>query len=185
MQSTRSLTTKRLLVPATATGRAAAFTGVRFFVIVLAAASLGVVAGCGGEERLSREEFSDRLQSIDRRGSELWGRVAQRAKDLQPDQPLPADVKQPMRELVEFQRQTADELEELNPPEDAKGEVEKLIEALRERTEIFEHAIAAGRFTPRESDEITKAGDKIDEAFEQLRNEGFLPKAEEHDGDTS
>ncbi len=176
---------KRLLVPATATGRAAAFTGVRFFAIVLAAASLGVVAGCGGEERLSREEFSDRLQSIDQRGSEHWGRVAQRAKDLKPDQPLPVDVKQPMRELVQFQRQAADELDELNPPEDAKGEVEQLIEALRERTEIFEQAIAAGRFTPQEFDQITKAGDKIDEAFEQLRNEGFLPKVEEHHGDTS
>lgn len=175
----------RRLVPATVTGRAAASTGVRFFAIVLAAASLGVVAGCGGEERLSREEFSERLQSIDRRGSERWGRVAQRANDLKPDQPLPADLKQPMRELVEFQRQTADELEELNPPEDAKGEVEKLIEALRERTEIFEQAIAAGRFTPREFDQITKAGDKIDEAFQQFRDKGFIPKVEEHDGDTS
>jgi hypothetical protein len=185
MESTRRVTMKRLLVPATATGRAAAFTGVRFFAIVLAAASLGVVAGCGGEERLSSEELSDRLQSIDRRGSDHWGRVVQRAKDLKPAQPLPADVKQPMRELVEFQRQAADELEELNPPEDAKEEVEKLIDALRERTEIFDHVIAAGRFTPREFDEITESGDKIDGAFEQLRNKGFLPKVEEHDGDTS
>jgi mannitol-1-phosphate/altronate dehydrogenase len=175
---------KRLLVPATVTGRAAAFTGVRVFAIVLAAASLGVVAGCGGEERLSREEFSDRLQSIDQRGSERWGRVAQRANDLKPDQPISADLKQPMRELVEFQRQAADELEELNPPEDAKEEVEKLIDALRERTEIFDHAIAVGRFTPPEFDQITKAGDKIDEAFQQLRDNGFLPKVEEHDGDT-
>ncbi len=176
---------KRLLVPATVTGRAAAFTGIRVFAIVLAAASLGVVAGCGGDERLSREEFSERLQSIDRRGSERWGRVAQRAKDLKPDQPISADLKQPMRELVEFQRQAADELEELNPPEDAKEEVEKLIEALRERTEIFDHVIAVGRFTPREFDQITESGDKIDEAFQQLRNKGFLPKVEEHDGDTS
>ena len=176
---------KRLLVPATVTGRAAAFTGVRVFAIVLAAASLGVVAGCGGDERLSREEFSDRLQSIDQRGSERWGRVAQRANDLKPDQPISADVKQPMRELGEFQRQAAGELEGINPPEDAKEEVEKLIDALRERTEIFDHVIAVGRFTPPEGDQITKSGDKIDEAFQQLRDKGFLPNVEEHDGDTS
>jgi hypothetical protein len=149
--------------------------------LVLVAASLGVVAGCGGEERLSREEFGERLQSIDQRGGERWGRLAQVAADLEPDQPLPADVKQPMRDLVEFQRQAAAELAELNPPEEAEEEVEKLIEALRERTVAFEQAIATGRFTQRQSEHITQSGDKIDEAFEQLRKEGFLPEADEHE----
>ncbi|MGH3012710.1 MAG: hypothetical protein ACRDMY_12865 [Gaiellaceae bacterium] len=149
--------------------------------IVLMAAGLGGAAGCGGEERLSREEFGERLQSIDQRGGERWGRLAQVAADLKPDQPLPADVMQPMRELVEFQRQAAAELAELNPPEEAEEEVEMLIEALRDRTEAFEQAIDVGRFTRRDSEQITEAGDKIDEAFEQLRKEGFLPEADEHD----
>jgi hypothetical protein len=149
--------------------------------LVLMAASLGGAAGCGGEERLSREEFGERLQSIDQRGGERWGRLAQVAADLEPDQPLPADVKQPMRELVEFQRQAAAELAELNPPEEAEEEVEMLIEALRERTVAFEQAIEAGRFTQRQSEQITQSGDKIDEAFEQLRKEGFLPEADEHE----
>ena len=148
---------------------------------VLAAASLGAVAGCGGEERLSREEFSDRLQSMSQEGGERWGRLAQRAKDVKPNQPLAADVKQLMKELVDFQRQAADELAELNPPQGAEDEVEKLIDALRERTQTFEQAIEAGRFTRRQSDQITRAGDKIDEAFEQLRKEGFLPEADEHE----
>jgi hypothetical protein len=150
-------------------------------VIVLAAASLGVVAGCGGDEGLSREEFSERLQSIDQRGGERWGRLAQRAADLKPDQPLPADVTQPMRELVEFQRQATAELAELNPPEDAEEEVEKLIKALRDRTEVFEQVLEAGRFTRQDFDQITESGDKIDEAFEQFREKGFLPEADEHE----
>jgi hypothetical protein len=149
--------------------------------IVLAAASLGVVAGCGGEEGLSREEFSERLQSIDQRGGERWGRLAQRAEDLKPDQPLPIEVKQPMRELVEFQQQAIAELEELNAPDEAQEEVEKLIAALRERTETFEQVIEAGRFTRQDFDQITESGDKIDEVFEQLRKEGFLPEADEHE----
>jgi hypothetical protein len=149
--------------------------------LVLMAASLGVAAGCGGEERLSREEFGERLQSIDQRGGERWGRLAQVAADLKPDQPLPADVMQPMTDLVEFQRQAAAELAELNPPEEAEEEVEMLIAALRDRTEAFERAIEAGRFTRRDSDQITEAGDKIDEAFEQFRKEGFLPEADEHE----
>jgi hypothetical protein len=149
--------------------------------IVLMAAGLGGAAGCGGEERLSREEFGERLQSIDQRGGERWGRLAQVAADLKPDQPLPADVMQPMTDLIEFQRQAAADLAELNPPEEAEEEVEMLIAALRDRTEAFERAIEAGRFTRRDSDQITEAGDKIDEAFEQLRKEGFLPEADEHE----
>jgi hypothetical protein len=149
--------------------------------LVLVAASLGGAAGCGGEERLSRDEFGEHLQSIGQRGSDRWGRVAQGAADLKPDQPLPADVMQPMRELVEFQRQAAAELAELNPPEEAEEEVEILIEALRERTVAFEQALEAGRFTRLDFEQITESGDKIDEAFEQLRKEGFLPEADEHE----
>lgn len=150
--------------------------------IVLMAVGLGGAAGCGGEERLSREEFGERLQSIDQRGGERWGRLAQVAADLEPDQALAADVKQPMTDLVEFQRQATAELAELDPPEEAEEEVEMLIEALRDRTEVFEQVIEAGRFTRRDFGQITESGDKIDKAFEQLRKEGFLPEADEHEG---
>jgi hypothetical protein len=148
--------------------------------IVLTAVGLGGAAACGGEERLSREEFSERLQSIGQRGGELWERLAMVAADLEPDQALPADVKQPMTDLVEFQRQAAAELAELNPPEEAEEEVEMLIEALRDRTEAFEQVIEAGRFTRQDVARVTQSGEKIDESFEQLRNEGFLPQVDEH-----
>jgi len=147
----------------------------------LVVAGMGVGVGCGGEGQLSRDEFSDRLQSIDRRGGERWGRLAQRAKDVQPDEPFPTAVKQPMRELVKFQRQAVNELAELNPPKGAEDEVETLIDALRKRTHIFEQVIEAGRFTQQEFDGITRSGDKIDEALRQLRSEGFLPEVDEHE----
>jgi hypothetical protein len=152
-----------------------------FAATVVAAAVLGGVAACGGEERLSREEFSDRLQRIGERGGDLWGRLAQRAEDLEPNEPLSADVKQAVTELVEFQKQAAAELEGLNPPEDAEQPAEMLIEALRERTETFEQVIEAGRFTEQDSDRVTQSGEEIDQAFEQLRAEGFLATAEEHE----
>jgi hypothetical protein len=147
---------------------------------VVAAAVLGGVAVCGGEERLSREEFSDRLQRIDERGGDLWGRLAQRAEDLELDEPLSADLKQALTELVEFQKQATAELEGLNPPEDADRPAEMLIEALRERTETFEQVIVAGHFTEQEFERITRSGTKIDRAFEQLRTEGFLATADKH-----
>ena len=147
---------------------------------VAAAALLAGVAGCGGEERLSREEFSDRLQSIGERGGELWGRLAQRAEDLKPGELLPADVKQALTELVDFQEKAATDLAGLNPPEDAEEPVEMLIAALRERTDTFEQVIEAGRFTRQDSERVTQAGEEIDQAFEQLRAEG-LATADEHE----
>jgi hypothetical protein len=152
-----------------------------FTLVIVLAAGLGVVAGCGGEERLSRDEFSDRLQSIGQEGSERWGALAQRAADLKPGQPIPADVGQSLRELVEFQRQAVSELEGINAPEDAGEPVEMLIDAFAERTATFEQAIDAGSFTERQSGQITQSGEKINEAFERLRKDGFLPKEEAHE----
>lgn len=151
-----------------------------WLLIVLAAASLGGLAACGGEERLSREEFSDRVQSIDRRESERFGRLVEQATRLKPDQLLPNEVKQGMRGFAAGLRRAADELDELNPPEGAEEVTETLIEALRERADGFEQAAREERITLRQLEEqrsITKAGDKIDRAFEQLRTDGFLPKA--------
>ena len=91
--------------------------GRRWLALVLAAASIGVLAACGGEERLSREEFSDRLQSIDRRESERFERLGEQAMRLKPDQPLTDEVKQGMKEFAGGLRRAADELEALNPPE--------------------------------------------------------------------
>ena len=152
-----------------------------FTLMIVLAAGLAVVAGCGAEERLSRDEFSDCLQSIGQEGGERWGALAQRAADLKPGQPIPADVEQSLRELVEFQRQAVSELEGLNAPEDAGEPVEMLIDALRERSSAFEQAIDAGSFTERQSGQIAQLGEKIDDAFERLRNDGFLPKEEAHE----
>jgi hypothetical protein len=148
---------------------------------VLAAALLSGVAGCGGEDRLSREEFSDRIQSIDERGGELWGRLAEGAQDLEPGELLPAGIKTALAQLVEFQKQAAAELEGMNPPDEAAAPLEMLTAALRERTETFEQVIEAGHFTEQDFERVTQAGGAIDRAFEQLRSEGFLTTADEHE----
>lgn len=150
---------------------------------VLAAAGLGTMAGCGGDERVSREEFRDRLESISQEGGERWERLARRAERLQPGQALPTGVEQALLELNEFQRRTADELAGLEPPEGTEAEVEKLIKALRMRTRAFEQAVDAGRFTERQFVRITRAGELIDDAVDQLREEGYLPETDDHAGE--
>lgn len=154
-----------------------------WLLLLLAVAGTAAVAGCGGEDRLSREEFENRLQSIDRRESERFGQLAQRVRRLKPDQTLPADVRQGMRDVAAGNRRAADELDELNPPEDAANATDALIEALRERARGFEQATRRKPITFRELEaegSITKAGEKIDRAFERLRREGFLPEEKDH-----
>lgn len=152
----------------------------RLFAIVLAA-SLGITPGCGSDQQLSGAEFSDRLQKIYHEGSELWDRVAERAGDLEPAEPITGELEQSLHELVAFQRRAADELRELRAPATAEEEIEMLIEALQARTEAFEQALEARRFTGEQFDRITEAGGRIDLAFTQMRAEGILPTAEDND----
>jgi hypothetical protein len=145
--------------------------------LVVAAAGVGALTGCGGEERLSRDAFGDRLQSIGRRGSARYERLAEKAMRLKPDQALTDEVKQGMRRYAEALARAADRLDELNPPTDAEDETATLTEALRERAETFTQAASEQRVTLRQLEQqgsITNAGEKIDRAFEQLRQEGFL-----------
>jgi hypothetical protein len=154
--------------------------GRRWIPIVLAAAGLAGVAACGGDERLSRDAFGDRLQSIDRQGSARYERLEQQAMRLKPDQPLTDEVRRGMRQYAGTLAHAADRLEELNPPEDAEDENATLTEALRERADAFEQAAREQRVTLRQLEQqgsITNAGEMIDRAFERLRKQGFLREA--------
>jgi hypothetical protein len=152
---------------------------------VLAAAGVAALAACGGDERLSRDAFGDRLQSIEYWGSTRYERLAKQAMRLDPDQPLTAEVKRGMRQYAHGLARAADQLGELNPPEPAERETATLIEALRQRARGFEQAARKPRTTLRELERersITKAGERIDRAFEQFREEGLLILSPDHEG---
>jgi hypothetical protein len=149
----------------------------RPLAIALAAVGLAVLAACGDEERLSRHAFNDRLQTIDRQGSERYERLAELAQRLKPDQPLTREVKLAIGRYAAGLARFADRLEELNPPEAAEQDTATLVEALRERASAFQHAARQERTTLRALERqgsITEAGERIDRAFEQLREDGFL-----------
>jgi hypothetical protein len=155
--------------------------GRRWIPIVLAAAGVGALAGCGDDDRPSRDAFSDRLQSIDGQGSTRYERLAEQAMRLKPDQPLTDELKQGMRQYSRVLVRAADQLDELNPPSDAEDETATLTEALRERADAFEQAARKPGVTLRQLEQQgagTEAGEKIDRAFEQLRKQGFLREEE-------
>jgi hypothetical protein len=165
--------------------RRSGLLGRRWIPIVLAAAGLAALAACGGDERLSREAFGDRLQSIERWGSTRYEGLARQAMRLRPDQPLTAEVKRGMRQYARGLARAADRLGELNPPEPAEKETANLIEALRQRASGFEQAARKPQTTLRELERersTTRAGERIDLAFEQLREDGFLTISPDHPG---
>jgi hypothetical protein len=148
----------------------------RGLAIALAAVGLTALAACGGEERLSREAFDDRLESIGRQGSERYARLEELARSLKPDQPLTQEVKLAMRRYAAKLSRLADRLEELTPPVAAEQATATLVDAMRERAWAFEQAAQQDRTTISalaRQGSVTKAGDRIDRAFEQLRKEGF------------
>lgn len=149
----------------------------RSLAIALTAASLGAMAACGDDRRLSRDAFSDHLQSIDRWGSARYERLAEQAMRLKPDQPLTDEVKRAMRQYATGLSRAADRLAELDPPEAAEQHTATLTEALRTRASAFERAARTEHSTLRELERqasITNAGEQIDHAFERLREDGFL-----------
>jgi hypothetical protein len=158
--------------------------GRSWILIVLAAACVAVLPACGGDERLSRGAFEERLQSVERWGGTRYERLSEQAMRLRPDQPLTDEVKRSMRRYAHGLARAADRLDSLNPPRPAEQETAKLIKALRERASGFEQAARKQRTTLRDlegEDSITRAGDRIDRVFEQLREDGFLSLSPEPD----
>jgi hypothetical protein len=159
-------------------------SGRRWILIVLAAAGVAVLPACGGEERLSRGAFEERLQNVERWGNTRYARLTEQAMRLRPDQPLTDEVKQGMRRYAHGLARAADRLDSLNPPRRAEQETVKLINALRKRASGFEQAARKQRTTLRELERehsITRAGDRIDRVFEALREDGFRSLSPDRD----
>jgi hypothetical protein len=148
-----------------------------WLVAALMAVSLGATTACGGEDRLSPDAFNDRLQNIDREGSARYQRLAELAMPLRPDQRLTREVRQAMTRYAVGLMRAADGLDALDPPKAAEKHTTALIRALRARASAFEQAAQEESSTLRgleHQTSITKAGERIDIAFEQLRSDGFL-----------
>jgi hypothetical protein len=162
--------------------------GRRWILILLTAAGLTALAACGADERMSRDAFEDRLQGIERWGSVQYGRLAEQALRLRPDQPLTDEVKQAMSRYAQGLARAADQLDDIDPPQPAEKGTAMLIEALRDRASGFQRAARMQRTTLRELERersTTQAGERIDRAFKQLREDGFLTISPDHPGEHS
>lgn len=179
-------TTKREGVAKMTKDRRAGPTAGWWILIMLTIAGLAALAACGGDQRLSRDAFEDRLQGIERWGSTRYAGLTEQALRLRPDQPLTNEVKRAMSRYAQGLARAADQLDDINPPQPAEKGTAMLIEALRERASGFERAAHKQRTTLRElarERSTTQAGEQIDRAFEQLREDGFITISPDHPGE--
>jgi hypothetical protein len=148
--------------------------------IMLAAGVLGAFAGCGGDDdEPSQEEFGEQLRNIVEEPSQAFERLAQEGRQLKPADPLPEEFRAQIGAVGETMAAAAGELEELSPPEDAEEPTQELIDAIRARAEAFEQAAGDEDITLREfAPTLRETGERVDQAFEALRELGYLPEPE-------
>ena len=137
----------------------------------LAVAAALLVAGCGGEDRLSDEETAQRMNEIfgatSRGVQKQFHPVFQELEGVAENARVPERVRaqlgSPTSAVARELRKTADQVAELNPPEDAEEALASLSESARKQAARLEQLPEREGLTPRE------LADAVEPPMEQLR----------------
>jgi hypothetical protein len=124
----------------------------------LAVAAALLIAGCGGEDRLSDEEAAQRINEIFGATTGVvqhqFHPIFQQLEGVPEDAGVPERVRpqldQPAGAVARELRETADRVEALNPPEDAEEAVDSLAESAREQAARLEQLPEQEGLTVRE-----------------------------------
>jgi DNA-binding transcriptional regulator GbsR (MarR family) len=129
-----------------------------------------LLAACGGEDRLTKEEYEGEVRS-------LYADVqaAFQATRVAPAQ-LPGRIQQAQAEL----RHAADELEDLTPPEEVEEENEEVVEGLRTYAADLDELHAAAERRDEAAITAFNSGlrdnvaiERIAEAAEEMKHKGY------------
>lgn len=103
---------------------------------LVTALSVGLLAGCGGDDSLSDQEYSDEL------GAAI-GPIIESGDLGLGDSSDPDELAQNLAEAKSLLSTAADELEALNPPEDAVEANDQLVQALNDVNASIDPVIEA------------------------------------------
>jgi uncharacterized protein DUF7018 len=140
-------------------------------IVIITALPALSLTGCGGDARLSKSDYEQRVRSLYANVQEAF------RKTNVPSTKLLADrVEEAQREL----RSAADELEEIEPPEKVKEETEELVEGMREyANDLDELHEAAGRGDQAAVQKFNsaiarnEAVERMAEAAEEMKFKGY------------
>jgi Asp-tRNA(Asn)/Glu-tRNA(Gln) amidotransferase A subunit family amidase len=140
----------------------------RIAICLLAALAL---AGCGGNNGDSREEFEEDVRGAQQ---ELEAQLEEFGEARSPD-----DVSEALGNAADALREQADELDESDVPDEAEEARDQLVESLRSLAgNLDENAEAAGdgdvgEFLENIQNLDLEAVREFEEALERLREQGF------------
>jgi hypothetical protein len=146
----------------------------RTILILLIAVAATVTAGCGGGDgRLSKAEYEQRMQAI---GGELQAASAgigdlSQTRDLEKLADTIADFRERLDE-------SADDVDALTPPEDVEEETDKIAEALHAFADTFGEMEGAARdgdlpALQQAQADIANKGAEAQQATESLKQKGY------------
>ncbi len=145
----------------------------RLSTLLLVAVIAALVTGCGGDGgRLSKGEYEQKMQEI---GTEL--RNASSGLDFSQT----SDLQKLADTIAEFRARledAANEVDDLNPPENAETETQQIGDALHAFAETFdkmEQAARDGKLQELQAaqQEIAAEGAKAERATESLKEKGY------------
>ena len=118
---------------------AAILAGVPRFAMIMLVPLL-VLAGCGGDDGPSREDY---IADADA----LCERLNERVEDVNQTEPTNlAQLRQFLDEGLEVTREGIEELEELEPPEEIENDVDDFLDSARDQERVLEDARDAPSF---------------------------------------
>ena len=138
----------------------------------LAAVVAAVAAGCGGSDRLSKSDYEQKLQQ---EGSQL--KTAFEAIDFSDVSNL-QEFSTKVTNLQQQIDQSANDLDDLKPPEDADEDNDKIVKALHQFSDKFGEMKQAAKDKDEQridqiGQEIDPIGQRIDSATKDLEDKGY------------
>jgi chromosome segregation ATPase len=132
-----------------------------------------VAAGCGGDERLSKSEYEQRMQEI---GSEL-----ETASSSLGDLSQTGNLERLADRIAEFRDRLEDgasDIDDLNPPEDAETETQEIADSLQAFADAFGEMEQAARDgavqeLQQAQQEIAREGAEAQRAADALEAKGY------------
>ena len=126
------------------------------------------VAACGGEDRLTREQYSAKLQPAVDEISAGFGTVFEEIGRAEESDRVSGAAQQRLADAAARERKVADELADLEPPEDLEDASDRLVTGARRQADELD------RLATEEQVTVAQVADAIEEgaSVEPLRELG-------------
>jgi len=154
-------------------------TVVRWLVLAAAAAGLVSIAACGGEERLPRTDYRERVTALGDRASQNFGLFSDTS---------PTRAREAVARIRDNERAVAAELDRLRPPEEAEEAHDSLVAALRDSAAERHRLLRRLRGNAADLLIVARAGQRspaqgaIGAAVKRLADLGYLERPAQRDG---